>query len=277
MGTLMQTDYWNGTAAERWIRYQRVLDRALDPFGVAALDALSLRPGQRVLDVGCGCGHTSLQLAERLGSDGYVCGIDPSIPMLEHARARAAGRSNIEFVAADAQQHRFETRFDHVYSRFGVMFFEDPTKAFRALRAALAPNGRVAFVCWREYARNPWGELPVKWAREVVPVAGLEPESDAPGPTSLANADRTAGILSAAGFKDIDMRSFEADVILSTSGLEDAVEFATAAGPAARALQQASAAEREQARAAIKRNLVRYLREDTVALEGSAWVVLASS
>src|SRR5688500_10500155 len=101
MNTRMQTEYWNGPAAERWIRFQRVRVGPLDPFGVAAIDALPLQPGQRVLDVGCGCGHTTLQLADRVGPDGYVCGIDPSVPMLEHAAKRASGRSNIEFVAAD--------------------------------------------------------------------------------------------------------------------------------------------------------------------------------
>ncbi|HWO09062.1 MAG TPA: class I SAM-dependent methyltransferase, partial [Polyangiaceae bacterium] len=121
-----QIDYWNGAAGERWAREHAELDRWLGVFGRAALDPLGVAPGERVLDVGCGAGDTVLELLARVGRSGAVVGIDPSHPLLERARARSQGYSNVGFVQADASSAAFDTPFDAVFSRFGVMFFDDP-------------------------------------------------------------------------------------------------------------------------------------------------------
>src|SRR6266853_1819734 len=150
-----QIEYWNGGAAETWVAQQERLDRELDPLGRAALVALAPRRGEHLLDVGCGSGQTTLQLADALGSAGRVVGIDVSLPLLAAARRRSRV-ANVSFVHADAQKHAFEQPFDAIYSRFGVMFFDDPVAAFANLRRALRPGGTLAFVCWADVRTNDW-------------------------------------------------------------------------------------------------------------------------
>src|SRR5467141_281082 len=149
-----QIEYWNGGAAETWVAQQERLDRQLDPLGRAALRALAPRPGEHVLDVGCGSGQTALQLADAVGPGGRVVGLDLSSQLLAAARRRNPS-AHVAFERADAQTHAFDQPFDAIYSRFGVMFFADPVAAFANLRRALKPGGRMAFVCWRAESENP--------------------------------------------------------------------------------------------------------------------------
>ncbi|MFM8411336.1 MAG: class I SAM-dependent methyltransferase, partial [Alphaproteobacteria bacterium] len=146
-----QIDYWNDMAGPKWVALQESLDRQIGPLGAAAMAAADLQPGERVLDVGCGCGATSIELARRVAPGGAVLGVDVSTVMLEAARAAAgrAGAEGLEFANADAQTAPLTPAgFDVVFSRFGVMFFADPTAAFANLRRALRPGGRLAVVCW---------------------------------------------------------------------------------------------------------------------------------
>src|SRR5262249_32133419 len=149
-----QVRFWNDAGSRRWVRQQALLDAMLASLGRRALERAAARHGERVVDVGCGCGDTSLALARAVGVTGRVTGIDVSRPMLERAgeRAREAGLGTVCFVEADAQTHPFAREHDLVFSRFGVMFFIDPVVAFRNLRGALGPGGRLAFVCWQALA-----------------------------------------------------------------------------------------------------------------------------
>src|SRR5262245_32041492 len=151
--TDLQREYWNGPAAERWICAREQMDRQVQGITAAALAFAEPRAGERVLDVGCGCGTTSILLHQRVAPGGSVHGVDISAPMLAVAAARAP---QIQFTVADAAIARFSTPFDLAFSRFGVMFFSDPPAAFGNLRAALAPVGRLVFACWRDPAENPW-------------------------------------------------------------------------------------------------------------------------
>src|SRR5450432_999963 len=145
-----QVAYWNDTAGPTWVAMQDVMDVQLGELGLKAIAALGVRPGERVIDVGCGCGGTTIELARRVGETGRVLGADISAPMLAVAKGRAAAQALnwASFEQADAQTYLFEPA-DAVFSRFGVMFFADPVAAFANLRLALAPAGRLAFVCWR--------------------------------------------------------------------------------------------------------------------------------
>ena len=184
-----QAAFWNSAVATRWVREQAELDRILGPFSDAVLARASARPGERVLDVGCGCGTTTIALGRSVGNEGTVIGVDLSEPMLDQARAHAAGMGQVELVNGDASAYVPPAKLDLVFSRFGVMFFPDPAASFAHLAKQLRPGGRVAFVCWRALAENPWATVPWEAARPVFPPA---PPADpaAPWPFSLGERAR---------------------------------------------------------------------------------------
>ena len=198
-----QIQYWNDTGP-RWVAQQNVIDDQIRQLGRLAMDRSTVQPGERVLDVGCGCGDTTVELAGRVAPGGTVTGIDISAPMLERARERARTQgAAARFELADAQTHAFAPAIvDVIFSRFGVMFFTDPTAAFANLRRALTPGGRLAFVCWQALPDNPWMFVPLGAALQYLPTPPL-PGPDAPGPFSFADPGRVRTILAGAGFRDV--------------------------------------------------------------------------
>ena len=197
-----QIDYWNTVASETWARFQEQLDRQVEPLGLAAMDALAPSDGEHVIDIGCGCGQTSLALASRVAPTGTVVGVDISKPMLEVARRRPRpiASSALTFRQLDAQTDDLgRVVFDAAFSRFGVMFFSDPVAAFANIKASLKPSGRLAFVCWRSLAENPWMQAPLQAALPFIPPV-TPPDPTAPGPFAFADADRVRTILIKAEF-----------------------------------------------------------------------------
>src|SRR5689334_21205535 len=161
---------WNDQSGERWVAHQARLDAIAAVFGQAAIEAAAPATGERVLDVGCGAGASSLALAARVGPTGQVLGVDISEPLIGLARARAPQDTSALFQLADASSAELpEGAFDILFSRFGVMFFDDPTKAFAHMRRALRSGGRVSFVCWRGAAENDWVRLPMNALKGIVP------------------------------------------------------------------------------------------------------------
>lgn len=276
-GNLEQVEYWNGVVGERWARNQVSLDRALAPFGRAAIDRLAPAPGERLLDVGCGAGGTLLELAERLGGQGEVLGADISRPLLEHARRRlaAARLTNVHVQEVDAAQVSFERPFDAIFSRFGVMFFDDPLAAFTNLRRALLPGGRLGFVCWQRLEENPWSAVPLAAVRPLIADPPAPAAVGAPGPFAFAEPERCRAVLSGAGFSQVRIEPFQHPVVISEQGIEEAVGFVTRVGPASRLLADQPDVVRETARARIASALAPALDGTTVALGGAAWVVTA--
>jgi SAM-dependent methyltransferase len=273
-GNAEQIEYWNSSSIARWVTHQTALDLALRPFGSAAIEKLRVRDGDRVLDVGCGCGDTCFELARLTGAKGAVCGIDVSAPMLARARERAAD-SRVEFIEADAGATPLGARFDALFSRFGVMFFADPTAAFRQLRAALVSGGRVSFVCWRGWSENPWASVPWNAARAHVPDAPATLEAPGPGAFAFADPHLVRRTLLDARFTQVQLEKFDAPVVFSTTGMARAVEFACAAGPVARLLGDAPEAVWALVRASIAAALQRYRVGESVALGGGSWIVTA--
>ncbi len=273
-----QIRYWNQTLGPRWVEQEAMLDAQIAPLGLAAMERARVHPGERVIDVGCGCGQTALQLAERVGPAGRVLGIDVATPMLERARARAAGRPHVRFAEADAQTHRFEPDHDLVFSRFGVMFFADPAAAFANLARALRPGGRLAFVCWQAIERNPWLLVPLRAVAAIVPLPP-PPAPGAPGPFSFADPERVRGILAAAGFSQVALEPEEGELAIGAGGdLERAVGFTLQMGPVAAALRESGAAgeaARGRAAAAIRAALAPFVTPTGVRAGYAAWIATA--
>jgi SAM-dependent methyltransferase len=272
-----QIRYWNETIGPRWVAMGDLLDAQIAPLGSAAIERAQPMRGEGVLDVGCGCGQTSRQLAERVGSEGSVLGIDISAPMLERARDRSAGHPNLRFANADAQTHAFGERFDLVFSRFGVMFFADPVAAFANLRRALRPGGRVAFVCWQGIDRNPWILVPLRAVVGIVPLPEAPPP-DAPGPFSFADPERVQRVLAAGGFEKPSLERLEGELAIGAGGdLERAVQFTLQMGPVSAALREAGEDVRGRAADAIRAALEPLVTPEGVRAGYAAWIATASA
>jgi SAM-dependent methyltransferase len=268
-----QVAYWNGPAGERWAKEQTDLDAMLRPFGEAVLGAARVTSDERVLDVGCGCGDTSLTLASLVGPGGHVLGVDVSRPMLERAKARGGGIAQLAFRLADAATEPVGPgAFDLLVSRFGVMFFPDPLRAFTHLRTALRAGGRMAFVCWRPLADNPWATVPFEAAARVLGRPEPEPP-DAPGPFAFGDPGRVQGILSGAGFRAVTSRPFQGAMSVEASSLDEAAAAVARLGPVARLLVDRDAADVARAVAAIREVLPPHVSPGgRVSLAAGAWV-----
>jgi SAM-dependent methyltransferase len=260
---------WNGPVGERWAALQVELDALTRSFGMAALAAADPKAGEHVIDVGCGCGDTSLELARLVGADG----VDVSKPMLEVAKRRAAGISQLSFAEADASGAALPGPFDLLFSRFGVMFFDDPPAAFAHLRRALTPNGRLAFVCWRARDLNPWVSVPLLAAQDAL---NLHPKADpvAPGPFAFADKDRLRRILESAGFTGFAAEMFEAPVYLGHDA-DSAANGVVRMGPVARLVRAAGPERLPEIVAAAARALAPHVTPQGVAPTGSTWIVTA--
>ena len=253
-----QVCYWNGEVGQRWARDADRLDAAFRPLTDALVRHAAVRPGERVLDVGCGCGDLTGRLAKQAGPGGAVLAVDVSYPMLEHARARTptAGRAPITWTQADASALPCaEVGYDVLASRFGVMFFADPLAAFRHLRLSLRPGGRLAMLCWRPAADNAWVAVPRAAMLQVVPEPPPTPPL-APGPFAFADAAYTGAMLARAGFTGVSSLAVDARLQVPSmpggSALEDAVRFVTECGPASGLVRDADEALRGRAVDAVR-------------------------
>ncbi len=273
-----QAEYWSSVAGPKWTDHQEHQDEVLRPVSDRLVAAAAPKPGERIIDVGCGCGATTIEFGNRVAPGGEVLGLDISEPMLGRAGERAPKSLPIRFELADATVYPFEPKSaDLVASRFGVMFFADPAKSFANLRKGLKPRGRLAFACWREAKKNPFFVLPLREAGKHAP---LLPETDpeAPGPFAFASEARVRGILSDAGYADIALapQDLELDIAVGRE-LDTAVRAAMTIGPTSRMLDGQSEAVRAAAAADIRKALAAHARGDSVPLGAAIWIVTATN
>ena len=273
-----QIKFWNDARATRWVALQERIDGHIGPLGLRAMDAAAIAPGERVLDVGCGCGSTTLEIARRVGPSGAVIGLDISAAQLHRARQRAcdAGVMHAQFESADAQTHRLPPHsFDALFSRFGVMFFSDPQSAFANLRAGVRPGGRLGFVCWQGLKQNPWALVPLMAAAQHVP-RPPPPAPGAPGPFAFADADRVRSLLSGAGFERVQLEAVETALTVGGGGdLDQAVDFAMQVGPTGGVVSEADAPTRAKVAGAVREALIPFQTADGVKMQAAAWIVTA--
>ena len=253
----------------------------LQPLGESVMDTLAPQPGEHVLDIGCGCGHTSLSLADRVGAEGSVTGIDISAPMLAVASQLAAERNaehtSIQFLEADAQTHTFEPeRYDLVFSRFGVMFFEDPIAAFANIRSVLRASGRLAFCCWQPRAVNPFMTVPAMAALELLP-APPEMPPRTPGPFAFEEAEYVMEVLTSAGFESVVVTPLKQPLTFGRGlSLTDIVERLVQIGPIAQMVREASEDLQQPVRDKVIDAVANFYTQDAgMTLDGQFWQVTA--
>lgn len=276
--SVMQGQDWAGEMGEKWNRHLQQFETMIAPIGAAVMELAALQPGERVLDIGCGGGNTTLAIAAQLGPHGEALGLDISPVLIDTAkrRARESGLPQPHFACVDAATATLSRNdFDVLYSRFGVMFFDDPAAAFRNLRRMLATPARLAFCCWGPPPRNPWvAELMAVVSRHVTLP---QPNPTAPGPFAFADAERTRGILEQAGFSEVSFTPWQGPQLLGGPGLD----AAAAADFAMKAffVGDAVANQSDAVRAAVLQDVIELFRQrqtpQGVAMEAMAWLVSA--
>jgi len=270
---------WNGVLGQTWATMRDDIDPVVAVFGDAALTVAAPQPGERVLDIGCGCGETTIAIARIVGDHGAVLGVDVSQPMLDVAQARAKETRlrHLEFRNSDASTAALPAANHLLFSRFGVMFFSEPAAAFRHMRKSLNAGGRCVFVCWRAPRDNAWARAPLSAARAAMGVTPPPADPDAPGPFAFADETRVRKILADAGFADIAFTRHDAPVIYGPTPLA-AAERALRVGPASRFARDSGEAHRPRILAAVEQAFKQLAAPDgEVKLVGSAWIVSATN
>ena len=274
-------DFWNSVLVPKFIRWKHILVDGLTLHSEAIFPTLSVNPGDKVVDAGCGFGDTAIQLARLVGSSGSVLAVDCCDAFLEFGRkdARAAGITNIMFLAEDVQTYSFEPVHDFCFSRFGTQFFENPVAGLRNMRKSLKPGGIMTMIVWRGIKDNPW----LGSAKEIVlgylPPPGENAQTCGPGPFSMADTGVVTKQLEIAGYKDITFEQVDAKVFVGKN-LDDAVEFQLAIGPASEVYREAGklAEERHnEIASALKAQLAKYQGSNRVMMDSSSWKVTAKN
>ncbi|MDT0544739.1 class I SAM-dependent methyltransferase [Streptomyces lonegramiae] len=263
-----QFETWNGDEGRHWARWQPRYDAMLEPLTAPLLDAASLAPGDRVLDIGCGCGATTRAAARAAG--GEALGVDLSAPMLERAALLAAeeGVRNARFLRADAQTYAFPpASHDALVSRLGMHVFADPPAAFGNLAAALRPGARLAFLSWQHPRHSEFARVPARALR------GTEPSGEGQA-FSLSDPRRVRALLAGAGFTGVMVEAVEVSLRVGNTPL-DAVEFMTGTGALRTALASADRPARERARQVLTEALGPYASPDGVRLGAALWLTTA--
>jgi len=270
-----QTTRWNSDDGAYWVEHQDRLDRILQPVLDALIPFAAPEPGSTVLDIGCGCGATTVALARIAGK---VTGLDVSAPMVAVAAERLRGYPNARCICGDAAVHDFAgMNAGLVTSRFGVMFFGDPKAAFTNIRRGMAPGGRLRFACWRPLPENAWLLVPLAAACKHVPPLP-KPEPEEPGPFAFGDRDRVTRILTGAGFTAPVFTPVDLELDLSGGGgIEAALHQACSMGPAKRAMADQPEALRAAAVAAIRDALMSYERNGRVLMPAAIWLVAAEN
>lgn len=267
-----QIEFWNSEVADVWVDQQQVMDATLQPISDILLHRAAGELNERALDVGCGCGDTSLALS-KLGLS--VTGVDVSESMLQHARSRVSEKADLNFIKADAATYQFNEPFDLLLSRFGIMFFDKPLAAFQNLRAAMKPEGRMSFVCWQSPKLNHWVSLPMMAVKDLLPEAEA-PDPLAPGPFAFADPERIRKTLSGASWKDIEIEDIRWSIKIGRN-VDEAVQFVLKIGPLARALRELPAHATEEVQKRVRTTMENKAQSDGVLLEAASWLVSAKA
>lgn len=272
---------WDGPLFDVFVQFRHLLVDSLGVHGDEGLRVAAPAPGERVLDIGCGFGDTARQLAELVGSEGSVLGVDAAPRFIETAREEAAqaGVDNVRFEVLDVEGHSFEEQFDLAFSRMGTMFFANPVAALRNVRRALAPGGRLAMVVWRSKVENEgFYRSQQITERFVTKPEEYDEPTCGPGPFSMGNADTTSGILLSAGFERISLLRCDKPIRIGDD-LEQAVQFVMSIGPAGEILRLAgerAAHLHEQVADALREDMAQWVAADgSVMGPASTWIVTA--
>lgn len=273
-------EFWNDVLAPKFIRFRHILVDGLTQHSEAVFPSLPVKKGDRVLDVGCGFGDTAIKLAQMVGPEGEVVGLDCCDAFLDEARKAAAeqGIDNISFMRGDAEIALPSTGFDFVFARFGTMFFANPVAGLRNMRKALRPGGRMVHIVWRDRVDNPWLSMAKNVVLDFLPQPGDDAQTCGPGPFSMTNDETVAIMMRSAGYDGINFKRVDAPVFVGKD-VADAIAFQLAIGPAGEVFREAGQ-QAEEKRGQIETALAEAINRQKISAEGivmdsSSWVISA--
>ena len=274
MDNQQQSEFWNGDAGERWVTFSDRLDAMLGPFADLILEASNIKPDETVLDIGCGGGALSLRAAEAAQS---VLGVDISKPLIGLAEKRAAGLAQTNFHCEDAAMISLDEKRDVVISRFGVMFFSDPVRAFANIREQVKPNGRMVFACWQSPMKNLWAKAPLEAAMQFFKEPPTSPEPHAPGPFAFADSEYLIDTLMDAGWKTVELTDWTGKIRLPGEDVEQTAAFMMEMGPLSKIMKVQDLDEKLVQSVLIEKLSSAANDDGTVDMQASVWIVKASA
>ena len=275
-------DFWNEVLVPKFIAYKHILVDGLTHHSEAIFPSLPVKEGDRVLDVGCGFGDTTMKLAERVGPSGEVIGIDCCESFLEYGRKQAAaqGFENVFFMEGDALRECFEPKYDFVFSRFGTMFFENPVAGLRNMRSALKPGGTMVHIVWRRAEDNPWLSMAKDEVLRFLPPPGEGARTCGPGPFSMSDQAMVCKMMEIAGYTAVNFNRVDAPVLIGRT-VTDAINFQLALGPAGEVFREAgpeAEAKRSEIESALAAAIDAQKKEaDGIVMKSSSWVISATN
>ena len=273
-----QRDFWSGKGGDIWVEKQNAMDVMLEPLGNAALAKLPKNLGRHVIDIGCGCGSTTLSIAEQLNESAKITGVDISEPMLDQAKKVASEKnlSNVDFQVMDIQTELdIEGKYSAAFSRFGVMFFENPVIAFKNINRSLKEEANFSFVCWQSPKLNPWQSLSIQVIKQFVDLPS--PPERSPGPFAFADADYLKSIMTDSGFKNINLESHEQQVTMFTGkSLEQASNDYLSINPVVtEMLKEAPESIKENISSSLQNLFKEYSNGNGLHFPSATWLVTA--
>ncbi len=271
-------DFWNEVLVPKFIQYKHILVDGLTHHSEAIFPSLPVKEGDKVLDIGCGFGDTTIKLAARVGLSGKVVGLDCCTAFLDYGRKDAASRglTNVSFVEGDALLERFAPEYDFVFSRFGTMFFANPVGGLRNMRTALKPGGMMTHIVWRARDDNPWLSMAKDVVLKFLPPPGEDARTCGPGPFSMTDQPMVAKMMEIAGYEDITFKRVDVPVVVGRT-VEDAINFQLAIGPAGEVFREAgekAEAKRGEINAALAEAINAQRKDaDGIVMASSSWVI----
>ena len=274
---IKQKQFWSGAGGDVWVDKQREMDIMLNPLGERVIQGLDLKEETKILDIGCGCGATTLEIA-KIVNQGEVIGVDISEPMLERATQTASDMAlmNISYQVKDVQVDEMPNNyFDIAFSRFGIMFFEDPFEAFNNINHSLKDDGQLSFVCWQHASLNPWQSLSIQVIKEFLDLPAPPPKS--PGPFAFEDKSYIEEILNASGFRDIEIKDNQEDIVMfSGKSIREACEDYLTINPVVTEMLKNSPSElREEILEALIGKFSNYHKDDGLLFPSATWIVTA--
>ena len=275
-------EFWNDVLAPKFIKFKHVLVDGLTHHSEAIFPSLPVKAGDRVLDVGCGFGDTAIKLAEIVGPEGEVVGVDCCDAFLDYARddVERHGLTNVSFLRGDAEIALPEDKFDFVFARFGTMFFANPVAGLRNMRRALKPGGKMVHIVWRHRDDNPWLGIAKDVVLNFLPEPGDDAQTCGPGPFSMANEETVRVMMKSAGYEDVTFQRVDAEVLVGKD-VEDAIDFQLALGPAGEVFREAgdlAEQKRGEIEIALREAINRQKTEaDGIVMDSSSWVITGTN